>query len=132
MNGYSFWVCRLWESRYRVAHATWCGFSRTAIIESFNGLANTFFHREFDFFNEITAVSGVIKAYEKGPPRTKACKDALKQVPPDDYLILPPLETQSTSFVLIAWFSEEEDSDKRQKDHWLTLYSLPRRGSSVG
>ena len=53
---------------------------RNTIIESFNGLANTFFNREFEFFHEITAVSGVIKAYEKGPQRTKACKDALKQV----------------------------------------------------
>jgi hypothetical protein len=55
-------------------------FFRTAIIEGFNGFANTFFNREFDFFNEITGVSGVIKAFEKGPQRTKACKDALKQV----------------------------------------------------
>jgi hypothetical protein len=53
---------------------------RTTIIESFNGCANTFFNREFDFFNEITGVSGVIKSFEKGPQRTKACKDALKQV----------------------------------------------------
>ncbi len=53
---------------------------RTTIIESFNGSANTFFNREFDFFNEITGVSGVIKSFEKGPQRTKACKDALKQV----------------------------------------------------
>jgi hypothetical protein len=55
---------------------------RTTIIESFNGSANTFFNREFDFFNEITGVSGVIKSFEKGPQRTKACKDALKQVSP--------------------------------------------------
>jgi len=53
---------------------------RKTIIDNFNGSASTFFNREFDFFNEITGVSGVIKGFEKGPPRIKACKDALKQI----------------------------------------------------
>lgn len=52
----------------------------TAITEGFTQEAKAFYEREFKFFKDITAVSGIIAKYEKGQKRQKAVKDALKNI----------------------------------------------------
>ena len=53
---------------------------KKAIVEGFDEKANNFYQREFEFFREITAVSGKIKDFEKGQKRKLACVSALKEV----------------------------------------------------
>ncbi|XP_047123411.1 phosphatidylinositol 4-kinase alpha isoform X2 [Hydra vulgaris] len=47
---------------------------------SLSGPSLDFFKREFDFFEEITKISGEIRPYPKGDERRKACQEALKKV----------------------------------------------------
>lgn len=39
-----------------------------------------FYEREFGFFGKITAISGEIRPYPKGPERKRACLEALSKV----------------------------------------------------
>ena len=39
---------------------------RNAIVNGFDDRARDFYHREFEFFKEVTSVSGKIKHYPKG------------------------------------------------------------------
>lgn len=50
------------------------------IVSKLSGSARKFYEREFEFFDKITGVSGIIRAYPKGPERKKACLDALSQI----------------------------------------------------
>lgn len=50
------------------------------IISSLSGPAKLFYEREFDFFSKITAISGEIRNYPKGPQRKQACLNALSQI----------------------------------------------------
>ncbi|CAK1590125.1 unnamed protein product [Parnassius mnemosyne] len=51
-----------------------------SIVDSLSGPAKAFYEREFDFFSQITNISGIIRPYPKGPERKRACLDALKNV----------------------------------------------------
>ncbi|XP_042899450.1 phosphatidylinositol 4-kinase alpha isoform X2 [Parasteatoda tepidariorum] len=50
------------------------------IIGSLSGPAKLFYEREFDFFGKVTAISGEIRPYPKGPQRKQACLDALAKI----------------------------------------------------
>lgn len=50
------------------------------INKSFSGPALSFSTREFDFFDKITNVSGIIKPFPKGFQRTQACLEALSKI----------------------------------------------------
>ncbi|KAM3184690.1 hypothetical protein ACTXT7_007851 [Hymenolepis weldensis] len=50
------------------------------ITKRFSGPALEFYRREFEFFDQITGVSGEIRPYPKGPERKKACLEALKKI----------------------------------------------------
>ncbi|VDL61058.1 unnamed protein product [Hymenolepis diminuta] len=50
------------------------------ITKRFSGPALEFYKREFEFFDQITGVSGEIRPYPKGPERKKACLEALKKI----------------------------------------------------
>lgn len=50
------------------------------ILDSLSGPAKAFYEREFDFFGQITNISGVIRPYPKGAERKRACLEALKNV----------------------------------------------------
>lgn len=50
------------------------------IIGSLSGPAKQFYEREFDFFTKITAISGQIRPFPKGPERKKACLDCLSKI----------------------------------------------------
>lgn len=53
---------------------------RNAIVDGFDDQSRDFFDREFEFFKEVTSVSGKIKDYPKGQERKVACINALKEV----------------------------------------------------
>ena len=51
---------------------------KEAIVDGLSGPAQRFHERQFDFFKKITAVSGQIKDFPKGPLRKNACSKALQ------------------------------------------------------
>ena len=51
---------------------------KEAIVDGLSGPAQRFHQRQFDFFKKITAVSGQIKDFPKGPLRKNACSKALQ------------------------------------------------------
>ncbi|KAL1122936.1 hypothetical protein AAG570_003261 [Ranatra chinensis] len=51
-----------------------------SIVTTLSGPAKQFYEREFDFFDQITNISGLIRPYPKGVERKKACLEALSQV----------------------------------------------------
>ncbi len=53
---------------------------RSAIVDGFDEKARNFYMREFEFFKEVTSVSGKIKVYPLGQARKVACINALKEV----------------------------------------------------
>ncbi|KAH9631398.1 hypothetical protein HF086_012186 [Spodoptera exigua] len=50
------------------------------IVDNLSGPAKAFYEREFDFFSQITNISGVIRPFPKGAERKRACLEALKTV----------------------------------------------------
>ncbi|KAG6449776.1 hypothetical protein O3G_MSEX006205 [Manduca sexta] len=50
------------------------------ILDTLSGPAKAFYEREFDFFSQITNISGIIRPFPKGTERKRACLDALKNV----------------------------------------------------
>ena len=50
------------------------------LVTGFDSRAKDFYAREFEFFKEVTSVSGKIKNYPKGQARKVACINALKEV----------------------------------------------------
>nr|CAB3264847.1 phosphatidylinositol 4-kinase alpha-like [Phallusia mammillata] len=50
------------------------------IVSNLTGPAKDFYRREFEFFDDVTNVSGIIKPYPKGPERTAACLKALEDI----------------------------------------------------
>uniref|UniRef100_A0A0X3PB50 1-phosphatidylinositol 4-kinase n=1 Tax=Schistocephalus solidus TaxID=70667 RepID=A0A0X3PB50_SCHSO len=50
------------------------------VAKGFTGPAQEFYRREFAFFDQITAVSGQIRPFPKGPERKKACLEALSRI----------------------------------------------------
>ncbi|TGZ58377.1 hypothetical protein CRM22_009667 [Opisthorchis felineus] len=53
---------------------------RETILRSFTGPSLAFYKREFEFFDRITGVSGIIRNFPKGPARKKACLEALHEI----------------------------------------------------
>ncbi|XP_053617223.1 phosphatidylinositol 4-kinase alpha isoform X3 [Plodia interpunctella] len=51
-----------------------------SIVEDLSGPAKAFYEREFDFFSQITNISGIIRPFPKGAERKRACLEALKNV----------------------------------------------------
>lgn len=50
------------------------------IVDTLSGPAKAFYEREFDFFGQITNISGIIRPYPKGTERKRACLEALKNI----------------------------------------------------
>lgn len=51
-----------------------------SIVSSLSGPAKAFYEREFDFFDQITGISGQIRPYPKGAERKNACLEALSKI----------------------------------------------------
>uniref|UniRef100_A0A2H1VAB3 1-phosphatidylinositol 4-kinase n=1 Tax=Spodoptera frugiperda TaxID=7108 RepID=A0A2H1VAB3_SPOFR len=65
------------------------------IVDRLSGPAKAFYEREFDFFSQITNISGIIRPFPKGAERKRACLEALKTVKEK---IAGALETLFTNF----------------------------------
>lgn len=61
----------------------------SCIVNELSGPAKMFYEREFDFFEKITAISGEIRPYPKGPERRKACLEALSKIKVQSGCYLP-------------------------------------------
>lgn len=51
-----------------------------SIVDTLSGPAKAFYEREFDFFGQITNISGIIRPFPKGAERKRACLEALKNI----------------------------------------------------
>lgn len=51
-----------------------------SIVGTLSGPAKLFYEREFNFFSEITNISGQIRPFPKGPERKRACLEALSKI----------------------------------------------------
>jgi len=51
-----------------------------AIKNNLSGKAMAFFEREFEFFHQVTNISGIIRPYPKGPERKKALLECISKV----------------------------------------------------
>lgn len=58
-------------------------------MDGLSGPARKFYEREFDFFKEVTSVSGKIKEYPKGKERKTACVKALQEIVVQEGCYLP-------------------------------------------
>ncbi|XP_024081194.1 phosphatidylinositol 4-kinase alpha isoform X2 [Cimex lectularius] len=59
------------------------------IVGTLSGPAKQFYEREFNFFDQITAVSGKIRPFPKGAERKKACLDELSLIKVQEGCYLP-------------------------------------------
>ncbi|KAI5696349.1 hypothetical protein M8J75_011820 [Diaphorina citri] len=51
-----------------------------ALVASFSGPAKAFYEREFEFFAQITDISGKIRPFPKGAERKRACLEELSKI----------------------------------------------------
>ncbi|BFZ04518.1 hypothetical protein BsWGS_07556 [Bradybaena similaris] len=61
----------------------------TKITQQLSGTALKFFEREFDFFEQITKISGHIRQFPKGRERKQACLEALSKIELQEGCYLP-------------------------------------------
>ncbi|XP_065226540.1 phosphatidylinositol 4-kinase alpha isoform X2 [Planococcus citri] len=59
------------------------------IVNSLSGPAKKFYEREFNFFSQITDVSGKIRPFPKGPERKRACLEWLSKIKVQSGCYLP-------------------------------------------
>lgn len=92
---------------------------RNAIVDGFDDRAKSFYLREFEFFKEVTSVSGKIKNYPKGPERKKACIEALKEVKLRQGCYLP---SNPDSMVLDINYSSGQPMQSAAKAPYLATF----------
>ena len=59
------------------------------IMTQLSGASKSFYEREFNFFEKITNISGIIRPYPKGPERKQACLEALSKIEVPEGCYLP-------------------------------------------
>jgi len=94
---------------------------RTAIVDGFDDQARDFFDREFEFFKEVTSVSGKIKDYPKGQERKVACINALKEVKLRQGCYLP---SNPDSMVLDINYSSGQPMQSAAKAPYLATFRV--------
>lgn len=77
----SFYLADLYEPLENIINS---------IVDSLSGPAKKFYENEFNFFGKVTAISGEIRPYPKGPERKKALLVALGKIRIQDGCYLPP------------------------------------------
>lgn len=96
-----------------------------SIISQLSGPAKRFYEREFDFFGKITAVSGDIRGYPKGPQRKNACLDALKKIEVQRGCYLP---SNPEAMVLDIDYSSGTPMQSAAKAPYLARFKVKRCG----
>ncbi|VDD76796.1 unnamed protein product [Mesocestoides corti] len=95
------------------------------ITKRFSGPALEFYKREFDFFDQITGISGEIRHYPKGPERKKACLQALKRVKLQPGCYLP---SNPDSIVLEIDYNSGTPMQSAAKAPYLARFKVSRCG----
>ena len=65
---------------FDICYSAWDCLLLGRIISNLSGPAKAFYEREFDFFNKVTAISGEIRPFPRGPERNRACLEALAKI----------------------------------------------------
>lgn len=94
---------------------------RNAIVDGFDVRAKDFYMREFEFFKEVTSVSGKIKNYPKGQERKVACINALKEVKLRQGCYLP---SNPDSMVLDINYSSGQPMQSAAKAPYLATFRV--------
>lgn len=95
------------------------------ITKRFSGPALEFYKREFDFFDQITGVSGEIRPFPKGPERTKACLESLKKIKLQPGCYLP---SNPDSIVLDIDYNSGTPMQSAAKAPYLARFKVVRCG----
>ena len=94
---------------------------RSTIVTGFDSRAKDFYAREFEFFKEVTSVSGKIKNYPKGQARKVACINALKEVKLRQGCYLP---SNPDSMVLDINYSSGQPMQSAAKAPYLATFRV--------
>ena len=94
---------------------------RNAIVDGFDDRAKDFYSREFEFFKEVTSVSGKIKHVPKGQERKVACINALKEVQLRQGCYLP---SNPDSMVLDINYSSGQPMQSAAKAPYLATFRV--------
>ncbi|VDO01955.1 unnamed protein product [Rodentolepis nana] len=95
------------------------------ITKCFSGPALEFYKREFEFFDQITSVSGEIRPYPKGPERKKACLEALKKIKLQPGCYLP---SNPDAIVLEIDYNSGTPMQSAAKAPYLARFKVSRCG----
>lgn len=96
-----------------------------SIISGLSGPAKRFYEREFDFFGKITAVSGEIRGFPKGPQRKKACLDELRKIEVQRGCYLP---SNPEAMVLDIDYNSGTPMQSAAKAPYLARFKVKRCG----